>query len=97
MNKIHHIDCLEFMKKVPDHYFDLVLTDPPYGIDLANMNMGMGKSEKASRAENRKWEAKSWDKEVPTKKIFDEIFRVSKNQIIWGGNYFNLPPFKYYI
>ncbi|TET91029.1 MAG: site-specific DNA-methyltransferase [Sulfurovum sp.] len=97
MNKIHPIDCLEFMKQVPDDYFDLVLTDPPYGIDLANMNMGTGKSPKASRIENRKWKAKSWDKETPSDEIFDEIFRISKNQIIWGGNYFNLPSHKFYI
>jgi len=97
MNKIHNIDCLEFMKQVPDKYFDLVLTDPPYGIDLANMNMGAGKSAKCSRIENRKWEAKDWDKKTPDQEIFNEIFRISKHQIIWGGNYFDLPPYKFYI
>lgn len=97
MNKIYNMDCLEFMRDVPDKYFDLVLTDPPYGIDLANMNMGTGKSPKCSRIENRKWEAKDWDKKTPEQEIFDEIFRISNNQIIWGGNYFDLPPYKFYI
>jgi site-specific DNA-methyltransferase (adenine-specific) len=68
MNKIHNIDCLEFMKQVPDNYFDLVLTDPPYGINIAE-----------------------WDCEIPPKEYFDEIFRISKHQIIFGGNYFELP------
>jgi len=97
MNTIIHADCLEVMKQTPDDYFDLVLTDPPYGIDLANMNMGIGNTPKASKKENRKWENKDWDSDVPSDEIFSEIFRVSKNQIIWGGNYFNLPPHKFYI
>lgn len=97
MNKIYNMDALAFMKQVPDKYFDLCLTDPPYGIDLANMNMGAGKSPKSSRIENRKWESKDWDKKTPEQEIFDEIFRISKNQIIWGGNYFDLPPYKFYI
>ncbi len=79
LNKIHKIDCLEFMKDIPDEYFDLVLTDPPYGIDFGAKKTGKG------------WvtrESKDWDKQIPEKSIFDEIQRISKNQIIWGGNYF---------
>jgi site-specific DNA-methyltransferase (adenine-specific) len=68
MNKIHNIDCLEFMKQVPDNFYDLCLTDPPYGIEIAE-----------------------WDKDVPSTEYFEEIIRISKNQIIFGGNYFNLP------
>ena len=97
MNVIHNCDCLTFMKQVPDNYFDLCLTDPPYGIDLANMNMGIGNTPKASKAYNRKWENKDWDKTPPSKEVFEEIIRISKNQIIWGGNYFDLPPCKFYI
>lgn len=85
------MDCLEAMKQIPDKYFELAIVDPPYGINLANMNMGIGKSKKASKAKNRKWVAKDWDKLSPTADYFTELFRVSKNQIIWGGNYFNLP------
>ena len=85
-------DCIDVMSTFKDKQFDLAIVDPPYGIDLANMNMGAGKSKKASKIENRKWKPKDWDKNTPTKEYFDELFRVSKNQIIWGGNYFELPP-----
>ena len=56
------------------------------------MNMGLGKSPKASKAKNRKWTPKNWDKKRPDADYFSNLFRVSKNQIIWGGNYFDLPP-----
>ena len=73
-------DCLEVMKQLPDKSIDLVLTDPPYGIGIANNPF------------RQKFEKDSWDDEVPTQEYFDEIFRVSKEQVIFGGNYFNLPP-----
>ena len=82
----------ELMKRYEDNHFDLAIVDPPYGIDSANMNMGIGKTPKASKAKNRKWVAKDWDSNAPDKIYFDELFRVSKNQIIFGGNYFDLPP-----
>jgi site-specific DNA-methyltransferase (adenine-specific) len=81
---------MELMARYADNYFDLAIVDPPYGLDLANMNMGLGKNKKASKIKNRKWSKKNWDNEVPTKDYFNELFRVSKNQIIWGGNYFDL-------
>ena len=90
-------DCMEYMKQMPDNAFELAIVDPPYGIDLANMNMGVGKSKKASKIQNRQWNQKGWDKETPSEEYFAELFRVSKNQIIWGGNYFPLPPCKHYI
>jgi site-specific DNA-methyltransferase (adenine-specific) len=88
--QITNEDNMLLMARYPDNYFDLAIVDPPYGIDLANMNMGLGKSKKASKIKNRKWVKKNWDNELPTKKYFEELFRVSVNQIIWGGNYFNL-------
>lgn len=72
------------MKQVPDKYFDLVLTDPPYGI-------GESKKDNASRGclgKSKSYDKKDWDNKIPAKEIFDEIKRVSKNQIIFGGNYF---------
>jgi site-specific DNA-methyltransferase (adenine-specific) len=78
LNKVIQGDCLEVMKDMPDKSVDLVLTDPPYGI----------------RADSHPIKSKfrygktNWDNERPKKEIFDEIFRISKNQIIWGGNYF---------
>ena len=94
---IYNQDCMEAMKEMSDNQFDLAIVDPPYGIDLANMNMGVGNTPKASKIKNRKWKPKDWDKKTPTKEYFAELFRVSKNQIIWGGNYFNLPPCKKFV
>ena len=92
-----NVDCIEYMATIPDKYFDLAIVDPPYGLDLANMNMGVGNSPKCSKIENRKWKPKDWDKIKPDYKYFSELFRISKNQIIWGGNYFELPPCKNYV
>lgn len=83
-------DNMLLMARYPDNYFDLAIVDPPYGIDLANMNMGIGNTPKASKAKNRKWKPKDWDSSIPSDEYFKELFRISKNQIIWGGNYFNL-------
>jgi site-specific DNA-methyltransferase (adenine-specific) len=94
---VHHADCMEIMAQYPDKHFDLAVVDPPYGIDLANMNMGVGTGKKCSKIANRKWKAKEWDKETPSSLYFNELVRISKNQIIWGGNYFDLPPCKNYI
>lgn len=93
-------DCMDKeigLPSYPDNYFDLAIVDPPYGIGAASMNMGIGKSPKSSKAKNRKWTAKKWDDVAPKNDYFDEVFRTSKNQIIWGGNYFHLPPTKGFI
>ena len=90
MIKITNEDNMLMMARYPDKYFDLAIVDPPYGINLANMNMGLGTSKKASKEKNRKWKSKDWDNSIPTKDYFIELNRVSKNQIIWGGNYFDL-------
>lgn len=71
---------LDLMKRYSDKYFDLAIVDPPYGIGI---------SKDSIRHMHKK---KNWDNEIPSKQYFDELFRVSKNQIIWGGNYFDLPP-----
>ena len=83
-NKIINADCLDILKQLPDKCIDLVLTDPPYGINVAkNGKVGGGKCCKVTD-----YGAKEWDSEIPHKEIFEEIMRVSKNQIIFGGNYF---------
>lgn len=86
--KIIQGDCLEVMRGFPDKHFDLVLTDPPYGIGAAN---GIGGG--SSRGAVNKFEG-DWDNAIPGKEYFDEMRRVSKEQIIFGGNYFteHLPP-----
>lgn len=84
MNKIINADCLDILKQLPDKCIDLVLTDPPYGINVAkNGKIGGGKCCKPTD-----YAPKEWDSEIPHKEIFDEMKRVSKNQIIFGGNYF---------
>ena len=90
INQIFNEDCLLTMSRMKDNEVDLILTDPPYGI-----NESGGKFRDRKGGGHRVLEKKNWDKETPSKEIFDEIFRVSKNQIIWGANYFTdkgLPP-----
>jgi len=84
LNKIYHMDCLDFMKRLPDKCIDVIITDPPYGI-RADMNQQKAGGSCGWRKYNIETD---WDLEIPRKEIFDEMFRVSKNQIIWGGNYF---------
>ena len=79
------IDNMEFMAQFPDKFFDLAVVDPPYGIGI-NHNMGRRKGDKHSGHKKVKW-----DNEIPNESYFNELFRVSNNQIIWGGNYFPLP------
>lgn len=79
-----NMDCMEYMATLPDNAFDLAIVDPPYGINI-NMNMGRKKGKKEKHTK------KDWDKGVPPQEYFDELFRISKNQVIWGGNYFQLP------
>ena len=81
---VFNMDCMEFMKDVPDKFFNLAVVDPPYGIDIAE-KLANGW---VSKAGGTKFEAKDWDKYTPTQEYWDELFRVSKNQIVWGGNYF---------
>ena len=83
LNRLYNMDCMEGMKEFPDKFFDLAIVDPPYGIGASEMQMGLGK---------KKWEkGKCWDSSPPTAEYFKELFRVSVNQIIFGGNYFSLP------
>ena len=85
INIVHNSDCLPAMKQMEDNQFDLAIVDPPYGIDIANMNMGKGSSFETGRLQKS-----DWDKNVPTEDYFVELKRISKNQIIWGGNYYKL-------
>ena len=83
LNKIHHWDCLELMKLIPDKSIDLVLTDPPYWIGI-KWKVGGGKLAKVKDY----WDFNDRDNEIPSKEYFDEILRISKNAIIFWGNYF---------
>tara|TARA_R110000868_G_scaffold310944_1_gene572102 strand:- start:48 stop:644 length:597 start_codon:yes stop_codon:yes gene_type:complete len=80
MLTITNEDNMDLMSRYPDKHFDLAIVDPPYGIGIS------------SNPVRQKHTKKTWDNEIPQDKYFNELFRVSKNQIIWGGNYFDLPP-----
>jgi site-specific DNA-methyltransferase (adenine-specific) len=80
------------MKTKPDKYYDLAIVDPPYGIDADNKNNGKNsdRHEKTSKAKINTYKKTNWDNEIPTDEYFEQLFRVSKKQIIWGANYFGL-------
>ena len=80
ISEVYNIDCMEGMKQYPDNYFELAIVDPPYGIGANKMTLGNGKR-KIYRGQN------DWDNTIPSIEYFNELKRVSKNQIIWGGNY----------
>jgi len=75
---------MELMKRYSDNYFDLAIVDPPYGIDIGNQSQGKG----GGVAKKIDYTVKDWDKLAPSKEYFNELIRVSKNQIIWGANHF---------
>ncbi len=85
-------DCMDVMREYPDKHFDLAIVDPPYGIgeDGRKSDSRLRPTAKWSNPTNRHT-SKSWDSNVPNSEYFDEVFRVSRNQIIWGGNNFVLP------
>jgi len=86
MIELLNVDCQNYMLTVPDKYFDLAIVDPPYGINFSDYErVGSGIKTQKRHTKNGK---KEWDKEIPSDDYFKELFRVSKNQIIWGGNYF---------
>lgn len=92
ISEVYNCDCLEYMRSLPDKHFDLCIADPPYGLDKKSTH---GRGKLKNRALNRggiqRWDIK------PPQEIFDEIFRISRNQVIWGGNYFPLPPTRCFV
>ena len=89
MMTITNEDNMELMARYPDNYFDLAICDPPYGIGFDGHDQIIGKKGKDKGFNDKKlYSIKEWDKERPSSNYFDELRRVSKNQIIWGGNYF---------
>ena len=88
---LYNADCMEIMKGFKDKQFGLAIVDPPYGL---GKRLAHGSKEKKNSQSKftEEFYSKNWDNEIPSKEYFDELIRVSKNQIIWGGNYFPLPP-----
>ena len=87
--RFFNCDNMDFMKEISDNYYDLAIVDPPYGIGMDGGNVG-------SKGLNN-FEKKNWDSAIPSNEYFEQLFRVSKNQIIWGGNYFPLPQSRCFI
>jgi len=85
VNMVYNEDCVQGLKRFTNKHFDLAIVDPPYGIGDKFKGGSSGKMN-FNEIVNKDWD------NVPTKEYWDELFRVSKNQIIWGGNYFDLPP-----
>ena len=99
MIQITNEDNMLLMARYPDNYFDLAIVDPPYGIGMHG-DINIKKKDRPSTWDKiNKYQKKEWDNEIPNREYFDELFRVSKNQIIWGGNYFTeyLQPSKCWI
>ena len=83
MIELLNCDCMEYMATVPDKYFDLSIVDPPYGIGMDGGKYGID-----GAATAHDYDKKDWDKIAPDKAYFDELQRISKNQIVWGANHF---------
>lgn len=83
LNKIYHADCMDIMKDIPDKYFELAIVDIPYGINASKGTWGSSNKGKVTN-----YGKKNWDNEATDENYFDELFRISINQIMWGGNYF---------
>ena len=84
LNKIINADCMDVLRGISDKYFDLAIVDPPYGIG----EDGAKNHSRSKLANATKYAPKQWDRETPSTEYFLELMRVSKNQIIFGGNYF---------
>jgi len=80
---LYNCDCMEVMKTFKDKEFDLAIVDPPYGIGAGGKNFKSGTS-----SNTKIYRDIDWDSGIPSKEYFEELKRVSKNQIVWGGNYF---------
>jgi site-specific DNA-methyltransferase (adenine-specific) len=80
--KLYNMDCMEGMKQYPDNYFDICIVDPSYGIGVDGQ-----KKSTSTHGGRKEYKFKGWDNSAPDHKYFNELFRVSKNQIVWGANY----------
>jgi len=94
MIQITNEDNMELMSRYEDNYFDLAIVDPPYGIGADKAQNAAAESRKKANGKSKagrgwkEYKVSNWDNEIPTDEYFKELFRVSKQQIIWGGNYF---------
>ena len=80
-------DCVQGLKRFADNYFDLAIVDPPYGLGMGTVSIPSEKNTNSQQKFYKDLKSKRWDDNTPNKEYFDELKRVSKNQIVWGGNY----------
>jgi len=92
---LHLGDCMEAMAKMPDNAYDLAIVDPPYGLGKRTTDGGSKRNTQTKFMDDIR--RTNWDDSTPTKEYFDELNRVSKNQIIWGGNYFELHSYRTFV
>ena len=94
--KLYNADCMEVMKTFKDKQFELAICDPPYGLERFKKASKETTGVYAKRGSFKSLAGQNWNNEKPSKEYFNELFRVSKNQIIWGANNFELPPSEYF-
>jgi len=80
-------DCVKALKRFNDNHFDLAIVDPPYGLGMGTVSIPSEKNTNSQQKFYKDLKSKRWDDNTPNKEYFDELKRVSKNQIVWGGNY----------
>ena len=85
--EITNEDNMKLMARYPDNHFDLAIVDPPYGLDFSKYNR-VSKKSNGDRYISNDYKKGDWDNSIPTDEYFKELKRISKNQIVWGGNYF---------
>jgi site-specific DNA-methyltransferase (adenine-specific) len=90
MIELLHIDCMEYMATLPDKAFELAVVDPPYGIKEPAFRRNDKNAPSKKATKTKEYNVAVFNQDVPSDEYFDELFRVSNNQIIWGGNYFGL-------
>lgn len=83
VSEVKNMDCMEYMAQFPDKFFDLAVVDPPYGINMDGGVIGISR-----KAQNKVYTKKDWDTKAPDAAYFEELRRVSKNQIVFGANHF---------
>jgi len=90
MINLHNINCMIALKEMQDNEFDLAIVDPPYGINADKKNSGKKLQSKKSSSLSKDYGSQIWDNSIPNEDYFIELKRVSKRQIVWGANFFNL-------
>ena len=87
LSEVYLEDCVTALKRYADNHFDLAIVDPPYGLGMGTVSIPSEKNTNSQQKFYKDLKSKRWDDNTPNKEYFDELKRVSKNQIVWGGNY----------